>query len=141
MYNYRIEVKKGFQILSSESANYFRDSIGKIGQLGIRYPNNMPKTVVFSSNSAHDIIDAMQNKFWDHSQRAVQIEEGWTVYIVTNQVQAKAMNSLFIIKGVVTSDVYEVKTGIASIWTSSFRNDPDALLDVAVEVEDNALTV
>ena len=141
MYNYRTEVNGGFEVLSSETANHFRNAIGHIGQLGIRYPENMPNTVVFSSNSAYDIIDAMKNKFWDHTGKSIQVKEGFTVYIVTNQKQAKAMNSLLVIKGVATSVAYEVETGNASAWTSSFLNDTDALLDVAVEVEDNALTV
>ena len=82
MYNSRVEVNNGFEILSTETAGFFRGACGKIPQGGIRYPSDlMPNTVVFSSDNAHDLIDAMKNGYWDHTKSANQMKEWATLYI------------------------------------------------------------
>ena len=133
MYNYRVNTTR-FNMVCGETANLLKLACGKIGQNGIRYPDGMEDTIVFSSNNAHDLIDAIKKGYWDHSTRSTRLQPGWTVYVIVNQNQAKELGSYIAIKA-------EAKTAHISTqeldetWTSSVEKDAEALLNKAIEVE------
>jgi len=133
MYNHRVEVKK-FEMVCGETAHLLKLACGNIGQNGIRYPDGMENTIVFSSNNAHDLLDAMKKGYWDHSTRSVRLQPGWTVYVIVNKSQADELGSYIAIKA-------EAKTAhinteeLDETWTSSVEKDAEALLDKAIEAE------
>ena len=86
MYNFRVNTTR-FDMVCGETANLLKLACGNIGQNGIRYPDGMKDTIVFSSNNAHDLLDAMKKGYWDHSTRSARLQPGWTVYVVVNKAQ------------------------------------------------------
>jgi len=133
MYNYRVNTTR-FDMVCGETANLLKLACGNIGQNGLRYPDGMENTIVFSSNNAHDLLDAMKKGYWDHSNRSARLQPGWTVYVIINKTQADELGSYIAIKA-------EAKTAHISTedlddtWTSSVEKDAEALLDKAIEAE------
>ena len=133
MYNFRVNTTR-FDMVCGETANLLKLACGNIGQNGIRYPDGMENTIVFSSNNAHDLLDAMKKGYWDHSTRSVRLQPGWTVYVIVNKSQANELGSYIAIKA-------EAKTAHISTeeldqtWTSSVDKDAEALLDKAIAAE------
>ena len=137
-YNSRIEVDK-FEMLSGEKASLLRKAFDKpMNPSSIMYPGNFDNTVVFSSTSAKDLIDAMQNGFWDHTKKAHQVEAGTTIYVFTNVTESNKIGSCLAIKGTAQRVMYKLSNPSSTTWTSSTMQDADVLLDKAIEVEDKA---
>ena len=136
-YNKRVEVDQ-FEIITGQEAKLVKAAAGHIAQNGIRYPDSMPNTVVFRSDNALDLINAMTNKCWDHtgidSKRDLI---GHTVYVIINNTVANDLGTEFAIKAKATSSAIAVINN-TKMWTSSMFADPNAMLDKAIQAEDKA---
>ena len=134
-YNSRIEIDN-FQMLSSSEASILRSLTGKISQSGIRYPAGPNHNiVVFSSNNAIDLMFALEHGFWDHSQSALHVDKGDTVYVITNEEVSNKLGTIVGIKGIAVDKMYKLSSTSSTTWSSTFMKDSDALLDKAIEVD------
>ena len=114
----RIEVED-FELLCGDTANMLKLVCGNIGQNGIRYPGQLENTVVFSSTSAHDLIDAMTHKYWDHTQTALHVKPGDTVFVIINQDASERLGTYMAIKGVAKDSMYKITQKNKGIWTTA----------------------
>tara|TARA_R110000868_G_C10426047_1_gene723833 strand:- start:40 stop:465 length:426 start_codon:yes stop_codon:yes gene_type:complete len=138
VYNSRIEVDN-FQMLSSSEASILRSLSGKICQKGIRYPAGPDHNiVVFTSKNANDLMNALEHGFWDHTQKALHVDKGDTVYVITNEEVSKKLGTIVGIKGIALERMYKLSSTSSTTWSSTLMKDTDALLDKAIEVEDTA---
>jgi len=134
MYNHRVELEN-VEIITGSELEMLRATCGHIAQNGYRYHQSIEKTAIFRSNNTHDLIDAIQNQYWDHSLQLLKIEDGWTVYIIINKDAVGKNNGVDIaLKATAKSPMYKVSGNVSS-WTSSLTSDSDALLDLALEAE------
>lgn len=116
-YRYRVQTVNGFKMLSSHEAEQLKlvDCEDKIGQNGIRYPR--PNTLVCSSDTAKDIIDAMEKGYWDHGSRPAQAQPGDDFYVIVNQKVSKQLGSYIAIRAQLSRvDTLEY---LDNTWTSS----------------------
>tara|TARA_R110000803_G_scaffold42597_4_gene91266 strand:- start:8256 stop:8627 length:372 start_codon:yes stop_codon:yes gene_type:complete len=114
----RIEVED-FELLCGDTANMLKLVCGKIGQNGIRYPEQLENTVVFSSKSAHDLVDAMTHKYWDHTCTAQNVKTGDTVFVIINQDASERLGNYMAIKGVAKDSMYRITQQEKGIWTTT----------------------
>ena len=127
----RVETTDGFTILSSLEAELLRNSCGNIGQNGIRYP--FDNAVVLQSNTAEDLLDALEKGYWDHTKCPTQVGPKDTVYVIANAKESNRLGTKFGIKGTIES-ITKV-SNIDTSWTSYVNNDPNVLLDKAIVAE------
>ena len=127
----RVKTTDGFTILSSLEAELLRNSCGNIGQNGIRYP--FDNAVVLQSNTAEDLLDALEKGYWDHTKCPTQIGPKDTVYVIANAKESNRLGTKFGIKGTIES-ITKV-SNIDTSWTSYVNNDPNVLLEKAIVAE------
>jgi len=134
-YIYRINVTP-FKILNSDEAELANMKFGKIGQNGIRYPETLENSIVFSSHSASDLLDALERGYWDHTSRAARVKIGDTIFIKVNQKESNRLQSQFIIKALVSSLPEKVNPANSN-WSSDVNNNPTLLVEKAIDIENN----
>ena len=133
-YNKRVEVDQ-FEVITDQEAKLVKAAAGSIARNGIRYPDNMPNTVIFRSDNALDLINAMKNKCWDHTEiSSTRDLIGYDVYVIVNSTVVNDLGTEFAIKAKATSSAINV-TNNTKMWTSSMFADPDVMLDKAIEAD------
>jgi len=114
-YEHRVNVKK-FNYVSPDLADMIVKTMGNMAQKGAKYHEALNKhankhsVAVFQSNSARDLIDAMEHGFWDHSSRLNDVEKGSIVYIVTNKSTRTSLGNNLVLEGVATGQMIKRET-------------------------------
>ena len=138
-YEHRVNVKK-FNYVSPDLADMIVKTMGNMAQKGAKYHEALNKhankhsVAVFQSNSARDLIDAMEHGFWDHSSRLNDVEKGSIVYIVTNKSTRTSLGNNLVLEGVATGQMIKRETDVTQ-WSTARENDPDAMLAAAIKAE------
>ena len=137
MTNYvnRVNVENKFKIVSPDLADMIVATMGNMPQGGAIYHKGIKGAVVYQSDSAKDLIDAMSNGFWDHGASLNKVEKGTIVYIVTNKPTRTSLGNNIVLEGVATGPMIKLESTDVRAWTTAIANDENELLDDAVAAE------
>lgn len=139
-YNSRADVEwEGW--IGSEKADLLR-KLGRMNQNGMSYPEELPDTVILSSNSKEDLDDALTNGIWDHSVRPQKVKKGWTIIVMINQnIKKNGGGFDLAIGGKALGEFYRIKPGEDENnnvrWHSDKIRDPEYHLDNAMDAEES----